>query len=55
MSSLRKVDPKLNHNGREQSELFAEVASHDVFQPTLTIYPPMKIAELAALKMEGEA
>jgi hypothetical protein len=55
MSSLRKVDPTKDHEGKQQSELFAEVASHDVFQPTPTNYSPMKIAELAALKKEGEA
>jgi hypothetical protein len=55
MSSLRKVDPTKDHEGKQQSELFAEVANHDVFQPTSTIYPPMKIAELAALEKEGNA
>ena len=52
MSSLRKVDPKKDHDGKQQSELFAEVASHDVFQPTLTIYPPMTVGELAAAAKE---
>ena len=52
MSSLRKVDPKKDHDGKQQSELFAEVASHDVFQPTLTIYPPMTVGELATAAKE---
>jgi hypothetical protein len=54
MASLRKVDPTQDHEGKQQSELFAEVASHEVFQPTRD-YPPMKIAELAALAKEGAA
>ncbi len=55
MSSLRKVDPSKDYEGKQQSEMFAEVASHEVFQPTPTKYPPMKIAELAALEKEREA
>ena len=51
MSSLRTVDPTKDHEGKQQSELFAEIASHDVFQPTRD-YPPMAIAELAALEKE---
>lgn len=54
MSSLRKVDPTKDYEGKQQSELFAEIASHEVFQPTPTTYQPMKIAELAALEKEGE-
>lgn len=53
MSSLRKIDPKLNHNGREQSELFAEIASHEVFQPSRD-YPPVNVTELASLEKEGK-
>jgi hypothetical protein len=52
MSSLRKIDPKLNHNGREQTELFAEIASHEVFQPTRD-YPPINVTELALLEKEA--
>lgn len=48
MASLRKIDPKFNHNGREQPELFAEIASHEVFQPTSTIYPQMTVRDLYA-------
>jgi len=55
MASLRKIDPKLNHDGREQPELFAEIASHEVFQPTSTIYPQMTVRELAALEKEVSA
>lgn len=54
MSSLRKVDTRKDTEGRRQSELFAEVASHEVFQPTRD-YPPMKIAELAAMEKEAKA
>ena len=52
MSSLRKVDAKADTDGRRQSELFAEIASHEVFQPTRD-YPPMKVAELAAQEKGG--
>ena len=52
MSSLRKVDPAKDNEGKQQSELFAEIARHDVFQPTPTIYPPMTVGELAALAPE---
>jgi hypothetical protein len=55
MSSLRRADPKADHEGKQQSELFAEIASHEVFQPTRDIYPPMKIAQLAALASEVSA
>jgi len=55
MASLRKIDPKLNHDGKEQQELFAEIASHEVFQPTSTIYPQMTARELAALEKEVSA
>ena len=48
MSSLRTVDPASDMEGRNQSELFAQIASHDVFQPTKD-YPPMTVAELAAI------
>lgn len=55
MSSLRKVDPATRtHEGKSQSELFAEIANDEVFQPSRD-YPPMKVAELAALETEGEA
>ena len=55
MSSLRKVDAtSQDHEGRHQSELFAEIASHEVFQPTRDDYPAMKVAELAALEQEGK-
>jgi hypothetical protein len=52
MSSLRKVDAKADTDGRRQSELFAEIASHEVFQPTRD-YPPMKVAELTAQEKGG--
>jgi hypothetical protein len=52
MSSLRKVDSSKDYEGKQQSELFAEIASSDVFQPTPTIYPTMTIANLAAAAKE---
>lgn len=52
MSSLRKVDPSKDYEGKQQSELFAEIASSDVFQPTPTIYSPMTVADLAAAAKE---
>ena len=48
MSSLRKVDPAADSEGRNQSELFAEIAGHAVFQP-IRDYPAMTVAELAAI------
>jgi hypothetical protein len=54
MSSLRKVDAKADTDGRRQSELFAEIASHEVFQPTRD-YPPMKVAELAEQEKGGDS
>jgi hypothetical protein len=42
------VDPSKDHEGKQQSELFAEIARHEVFQPTKIIYPPMAVGELAA-------
>ena len=54
MSSLRKVDAaSQDHEGRHQSELFAEIASHEVFQPSRD-YPAMKVAELAAQEKEDK-
>lgn len=52
MSSFRRIDPKKDHEGKQQAELFAEMASHEVFQPTSVNYPPMKVADLAALEKE---
>jgi hypothetical protein len=49
MSSLRKVDDKADTEGRRQSEMFAEVANHEVFQPTGKKYASMKVADLAAM------
>jgi hypothetical protein len=55
MSSLRKVDAtSQDHEGRHQSELFAEIASHEVFQPTSTKYQQMNIAQIAALEKKEE-
>jgi hypothetical protein len=48
MSSLRKVDPKADSEGRSQSELFAALASHDVFQPIKT-YDPMTVRDLVSV------
>jgi len=52
MSSLRKLDPTKDHEGKQQTELFAEIASHEVFQPTRD-YPPMNVTELALLEKEA--
>lgn len=54
MSSLRKVDPTKDSEGKQQSEMFAEIASHEVFQPT-TDYSPMTMRDLAALEKEADA
>ena len=54
MSSLRKVDPTKDSEGKQQSEMFAEIASHEVFQPTAD-YPPMTVRELATLEKEAGA
>lgn len=54
MSNLRKVDASTRtHEGISQSELFAEIASHEVFQPSRD-YPAMKVAELAEQEKEGK-
>jgi hypothetical protein len=49
MSSLRQVDLAKDPDGKQQWELFAEVARHEVFQPTSTSYPQMTVSELGAL------
>ncbi len=46
MSSLSKVDSMEDSDGRRQSELFAEVASNEIFSPTMD-FPPMNVRELA--------
>jgi hypothetical protein len=51
MSSLRKIDTKADQSGRQQSEMFAEVANHEVFQPTGN-YPPMTVGDIAAAAKE---
>ena len=51
MSNLRKAQPAEKASKRQQAELFADIASHEVFQPTRD-YPPMKIGELAELDKE---
>ena len=55
MSSLRKVDSAKDHEGKQQWELFAEIARHEVFQPTPTIYPPMIAGELTGFVPEAIA
>ena len=51
MSSLRKIDGKADQSGRQQAEMFAEVASHEVFQPTGS-YPLMTLGDIAAAAKE---
>jgi hypothetical protein len=55
MSSLRKVDSAKDHEGKQQWELFAEIARHEVFQPTPTLYPPMIVGELTGFVPEAIA
>jgi len=54
MSNLRQMQPADQASGLQQGEMFAEIASHEVFQPTRD-YPPMKVAELASRQKEGHA
>lgn len=55
MSSLRKVDPAKDQDGKQQWELFAAIARHEVFQPTPTKYPQMAVSDLGALAHESIA
>lgn len=54
MADIRKMKPAEKASGLQQSELFAEIASHDVFQPTAD-YPPMTVGEFASVKKEEDA
>ncbi|MEO8614784.1 MAG: hypothetical protein ABI600_06560 [Luteolibacter sp.] len=47
MSDIRKMKPAKKASGLQQSELFAEIASNEVFQPSPTNYPPITVRELA--------
>ena len=51
MSDIRKMKPAEQASGLQQSELFAEIASHEVIQPTAD-YPPMTVRELAIMVPE---
>jgi len=37
----------------EEGSLFAHLGKHEIFTPTLPIYPPMSVGELAALEKEA--
>jgi hypothetical protein len=54
MSNLRQMKPAEEVSRLQQGEMFAEIASHEVFQPSQD-YPPMKVGELAALGKELDA
>ena len=54
MSNLRRMQPAEEASHLQQGEMFADIASNEVFEPTQD-YPPMKVGDLAALAKELEA
>jgi hypothetical protein len=49
MSTLRLEAAPDKKSGEIQSELFAQLGSHEVFTPIKPEYPPMTISEMAAM------
>jgi len=49
MSSFRKEMPVDKNTGMSQTELFAQMGSHEVFTPIKPDYLPMTIAEIATI------
>lgn len=51
-ADLRKTKPANKTTGETQTELFAQLAKHELFTPIGPIYPPMTVGELAAFAQE---